>query len=257
MTPFRVANVPPPMALQKIERRSNIVDAAIFGEGADTFIAVLEGSSLSIYGWDVRKGPTSAPCLLATIGLGPFLFQDFTRQVIMLNKFEVLVLASARSGSIIHAFRLDSSSLKHVRSTQSPAVTSIVTPATALSATPYLHFTASGEVSADAALFDSENHSMGNMKTALTVFPKQTSEIKLMDIRSQSCNDQFHMPAETNNETIAFGLTPSGSLFANKRRLANNCTSFLVTPAHLIYTTTLHFLKLVHMTTVEGRYFSP
>ncbi|KAI9715988.1 MAG: hypothetical protein M1812_005622 [Candelaria pacifica] len=54
-----------------------------------------------------------------------------------------------------------------------------------------------------------------------------------------------------NDEPIAFGLSRSGHLYANKRLLVKNCTSFLVTAAHLIITTTQHLLKLIHITSVE------
>lgn len=52
---------------------------------------------------------------------------------------------------------------------------------------------------------------------------------------------------------IAFGLTKSGVLFANERILVRNCTSFVVTPAHLIFTTTQHLLKFVHLTSLDGK----
>jgi len=54
------------------------------------------------------------------------------------------------------------------------------------------------------------------------------------------------------NETIAFGLSANGHLYANSRLLVKNCTSFLLTPAHLIFTTTTHLLKFVHITSVAG-----
>ena len=46
---------------------------------------------------------------------------------------------------------------------------------------------------------------------------------------------------------IMFSLSENGSLFAQERRLVKNCTSFLVTPAHLIFTTSQHLLKFVHL----------
>ena len=51
---------------------------------------------------------------------------------------------------------------------------------------------------------------------------------------------------------IKFSLSSNGHLFADKRRLALNCTSFLVTPAHLIFSTSQHLLKFVHMADVQG-----
>lgn len=53
---------------------------------------------------------------------------------------------------------------------------------------------------------------------------------------------------------IAFGLTKSGVLLANERVLVRNCTSFVLTPAHLIFTTTQHLLKFVHLTGLDGKY---
>lgn len=50
---------------------------------------------------------------------------------------------------------------------------------------------------------------------------------------------------------VCFGLSKSGTLYANDRVLVRNCTSFVVTPAHLIFTTTQHLLKFVHLTSVE------
>ncbi|KAL8708632.1 MAG: hypothetical protein Q9225_007574 [Loekoesia sp. 1 TL-2023] len=44
-----------------------------------------------------------------------------------------------------------------------------------------------------------------------------------------------------------FKLTENGSLLANGRVLARGCTSYLVTPSHLIFTTSQHLLKFVHI----------
>lgn len=47
-------------------------------------------------------------------------------------------------------------------------------------------------------------------------------------------------------------MSRNGVLFANQRLLAKNCTSFLLTPAHIVFTTSQHLLKFVHITNVEG-----
>ena len=44
-----------------------------------------------------------------------------------------------------------------------------------------------------------------------------------------------------------FSLSENGILFANDRCLVRNCTSFSVTPAHVIFTTTQNLIKLIHM----------
>ncbi|KAL8930229.1 MAG: hypothetical protein Q9208_000846 [Pyrenodesmia sp. 3 TL-2023] len=44
-----------------------------------------------------------------------------------------------------------------------------------------------------------------------------------------------------------FQLTDSGSLLVNGKVLVRGCTSYLVTPSHLIFTTSQHLLKFVHI----------
>jgi elongator complex protein 1 len=47
---------------------------------------------------------------------------------------------------------------------------------------------------------------------------------------------------------VVFGLTESGRLYASERLLASSVTSFSVTNAHLIFTTSQHVIKFVHLT---------
>lgn len=49
-------------------------------------------------------------------------------------------------------------------------------------------------------------------------------------------------------------MSRTGSLYANKRLLAKNSTSFMLTPAHVVFTTTQHLLKFVHITSVESKF---
>ncbi|KAI4115469.1 MAG: hypothetical protein LQ345_003927 [Seirophora villosa] len=44
-----------------------------------------------------------------------------------------------------------------------------------------------------------------------------------------------------------YKMTENGSLLANGKVLARGCTSYLVTPSHLIFTTSQHLLKFVHL----------
>ena len=46
---------------------------------------------------------------------------------------------------------------------------------------------------------------------------------------------------------MTFGLSRGGKLTVDDRVIATGCTSFITTPAHLIFTTTQHLLKFVHL----------
>ena len=54
-------------------------------------------------------------------------------------------------------------------------------------------------------------------------------------------------------EHLAFGLSRNGHLYANSRQLAKNCTSFLVTDNHLVFTTSTQFVKFVHLAPEQGQ----
>ncbi|KAL8946014.1 MAG: hypothetical protein Q9222_007532, partial [Ikaeria aurantiellina] len=54
-------------------------------------------------------------------------------------------------------------------------------------------------------------------------------------------------PSSGTRETSPFTLTENGSLIAQERVLARGCTSYIVTPSHLIFTTGQHLLKFVHI----------
>ena len=47
-------------------------------------------------------------------------------------------------------------------------------------------------------------------------------------------------------------MSRSGGLYANERLLTKGCTSFFVIPSHLLFTTSQHLLKFVHLTDAEG-----
>ena len=75
-------------------------------------------------------------------------------------------------------------------------------------------------------------------------FTDSAVEMRVDDGLIQSSETSF-APA------IKFSLSSNGHLFADERRLALNCTSFLVTPAHLVFSTSQHLLKFVHMAKVQ------
>jgi elongator complex protein 1 len=51
-----------------------------------------------------------------------------------------------------------------------------------------------------------------------------------------------------------FGLSSKGSFYAADQLIASNCTSFVATTAHLIFTTSNHLLKFVHLSEDKGLY---
>ena len=93
------------------------------------------------------------------------------------------------------------------------------------------------------------NADVAGTKLVITSFPTQRVDAIVCDFNVERVVNGLSNGIETPaRKHILFSLAENGSLFANERRLARNCTSFLVTPAHLIFTTSQHLLKFVHLT---------
>lgn len=85
--------------------------------------------------------------------------------------------------------------------------------------------------------------------------PKQVqedgmSEQNQPDLTSKSLGREWPLSLEALSpptETGEFKLAENGSLLFKGRLLVTGCTSYLVTPSHLIFTTSQHLLKFVHL----------
>ena len=235
--------------------KSNIVNAAIYGGGSKTKLAVLERDGVSIYQWNLKSNPILAPVLLASAETAPC--QGYVQQVVFLDEKQALVLATNISGSTVSLFRLAATNLDHFNSLSVPFTLSICSCSPRQNLVPSLHFSFSGRVACSHAILVPSSESgpesfSNNAWNDICVFPKLTREVKIIDLWNKRSKKIVTDQGHDRSLTIAFGLTPNGSLYANSRRLAKDCTSFLVTPAHLIFTTTQYLLKFVHMDQVEG-----
>ena len=246
------------MALHQIVVESNIINTAIYCGGLSTKIAVLECDTLSIYQWDLMTKPVPAPCFLASTKT--FVCEGYVQQVALLDDEQVLVLATSSSGSTATLFRLTTSELKHIKTSLSiPFTRSLCTNLSSLNPTPYFHFSSSGRVAFSHAILeqspDLDSALMpNNTWEDISILAKQMREVKVVDIWDNYSNKISKEPSNARLHTIVFGLTFNGSLYANGRRLAKDCTSFLVTSTHLIFINTQYLLKFVHMAPIEGKH---
>lgn len=229
LTPFRTANVPPPMSLFDITAESSVVDVA-FGRQNMSF-AVLHRKGIEIYDWPIRNGRSIKPNLKSKLS---FESTGVTDRVVPL--------------------RICSTSGSQFRCLVSSGDSNLV------------HFAANG----DAGTVDILN-SQEILVSTSTYEDAHSIESYGQDISgnlyklSETSTDllplQFptHLPwfeiIKFDGELTAFGLSRNGHIYANSRLLAKNCTSFVLTASHLIFTTSNHFVKYVHLvSTVEGTY---
>lgn len=238
ITPFRTANVPPPMAMFSIEASHTVIDVAFSQHNSS--MAVLHQGGLDLFEWQTRNGRSLSPRLLATY--------DFKSDGLVNNALQVSL--SHRGQPEILYFN---AGLKVCRAILNDNADSLVTEETILLEEEAIFLQANSIASAP-----------GSDKAADAYFQTKSGRLVRLPSRDSSFEAlaigfPLQLPwvetVELEDQILAFGLSRSGHLYANSRQLVKNCTSFLVTCDHLIFTTSNHLLKFIHLARPEGMCF--
>lgn len=215
ITPLRTANVPPPMAYDEIELKANAIDVAINQDA--TNIAVLHHRHVSLWSCDY----SSKPAKRAKFEIDVPLEEDMagmsaTRNIVFTGDGSMTV---STSGSNDENGRIVSFHDKDTLSSM-PSPNRI------------------------AFFFLDTNHDRKLYQTTKGVVHEEEALGKLP---TPCVAGERWQNADC---SILFGLTAGGTLYiqsATQNIKIPSCTSFLVTPTHLIYTTTSHLLKFIHL----------
>ncbi|KAI5809605.1 IKI3 family protein [Peziza echinospora] len=227
ITPIRNANVPPPMALYDIALESTPIDLAMSSSG--NLIAVLRHTSVDIIQWYPGK-PRTAKKPQLTSNVARFELEDNVRQIEFVSPTRIAVLSDTQDSCVLKYFDVDAVSSTEAGEDVLPVDTTNIIPDGS---------GASGELYYVEAY--RRVHSI-NGKGDVFEFPVPCHWVEVILI---------------GDKENYFGLSDSGRLYANSTLIASNCTSFIVTESHLIYTTTQHLLKFVHLHTGEKGYEIP
>lgn len=238
ITPFRTANVPPPMALFSIQASHTVIDVAFSQDNSS--MAVLHQGGLDLFEWQTRNNRSLSPRLLASY--------DFKSDGLVDNALQISLSHHGQSDILYF-----NEGLKVCRAILNDNADSLVTKESVLLEEEAIFLQANSIV-----------NSPGPDKVTDAYF--QTKSGKLVRLPSQDSSFEalaigfpLQLPwvetVELEDQGVAFGLSRSGHLYANSRQLVKNCTSFLVTCDHLIFTTSNHLLKFVHLARPEGLSF--
>lgn len=232
ITPFRSANVPPPMSLYEIPVIHNIIDVAFNVEA--TSIAVLHQNGIALYSWNTNLATSSSPNLIGRFTFKAGASERPSYQQISFGEDDTILTLQYMNGGIssIGAYGFDDETggmeektLSHLAKTSAVLISTFED---GKSAHPFAQETTG----------DLHSLVVGDMSLVECGFPLFLPWVEIASIGPRR---------------IAFGLSNNGHLYANSRLLLKNCTSFLLTPAHVIFTTTNHLLKFIHITNVEGK----
>jgi elongator complex protein 1 len=223
-----VANIPPPMALHEISVSSNAIDVAFNGSSS---IAVLHHEGISLFEYKSSLASGQPPMLKGQFTIDKAeSSENFYQGICFSENTEVLMLQRYITGSIITrlGFNGDSGTMEEKPSSGPTSLISTLS-----------NFTDDGLVKPFALEVSGNLHSLLPGSESL-VYGKLPANLPWVEVVP---NGDSH---------IVFGMSSNGHLYANSRLLVKNCTSFLVTPAHLIFTTTSHLIKFVHITDVNS-----
>ncbi|KAH6688566.1 elongator complex protein [Plectosphaerella plurivora] len=221
MTPFRTANVPPPMSMFDLELPSSIVDVAF--NGLNTLMAVLHRHGVDIYQWQTKGERSVRSTLLTSI---KFSDSKTASQVCFTSDESICVLTLEAWGTL------------DFHNVQSGEVISTVEISSADTPTPV------SSISSPSGLSDNHAHAQSRSGNIYTI---SAAEALNPIGRVLSPPLPWCEYTSINDETVAVGMSRNGHLYANSMLLAKNCTSFLMTPDHIVFTTANHFVKFIHL----------
>lgn len=246
--------VPPPMSLSEITTSENIIDCSISLTGKR--VAVLTNIGIEVYEWDLRSKPVAASRRLASWSpVAQAISGPTTRfRQTLVQKEDIVRLLSHSSGDgskvTTHAIEDSNENLKDTG-------IDLYTSDNDLNSRPCNIYT------------DAEHRSLWwQNATCLTCFNQSepssssavhsSSEILIVRGHEEQSVGFEDYPPENNDrpprDAHIFSLSRKGELFASGKLLTRGCTSFVSTNAHLIFTTSQHLLKFVHIDTSDGGY---
>ncbi|KIW67274.1 hypothetical protein PV04_06539 [Phialophora macrospora] len=251
LTPFRQAGVPPPMAFCEVAFSHNIVDCAVSQDGLK--IAVLTTKTVELCEWKTRTTNKGDLKFTATVesrsvrfpsvsaDTGPSVFPHFSQ--VALRGDEIFILSAVHSIATASCYRIRWSS-----ETSLPSWEQVRLP----DASENLIVNISGK-----SIFVTQPE-----KSATVLLPDESEPgvTESTDLRGSQPNssifslrdaDSTHLDGETNGHITKYhkvSLTLKGGLYVDDTLLSREVTSYIVTSAHLIFTTSSHLLKFVHLT---------
>ncbi|OJJ41142.1 hypothetical protein ASPWEDRAFT_247455 [Aspergillus wentii DTO 134E9] len=232
LTPLRLSGVPPPMAHNELALDSNAIDVAFSKSGSR--IAVLMKDHFSVFLWSLKSKPVACPILESSYPLSP---DSRPRQIAFLNENEVYVL---KTGPLNNA-QIEHTALES-------RLSKIAYEATD-SEQLFTLFPTLGHES----LWFSHVSQPGRPISYSSITLKSPDELEVSPwVLSPTVDTYWARAAQiSEDEHVLISMTRTGALYANKTLLAKNCTSFVVTTAHVLFTTSQHLLKFVHLDNPE------
>ncbi|EGV62034.1 Putative elongator complex protein 1 [Yamadazyma tenuis] len=231
LTPFGIANVPPPASFRELDIGSfNINDSAISKNNEYYALSTSSGDVILSY-MRVNSLKSKHPKVVSTISRSEFLGPDeFIKQVAFINNSLLGVLVDGVNYSKVIIY--DVSNLKNAVFLDAFDFETKVVLIRARS-------------DFNALILESITGSVSQIDESLTI----------TDVVSfpQLCRD-LEVVVNATGTLTAFGISANGKLFANDTQVAVGVTSIKVTESHLLFTTAQSKLCFIHLDSATDNY---
>ncbi|EXJ85200.1 hypothetical protein A1O3_05875 [Capronia epimyces CBS 606.96] len=243
VTPFKQAGVPPPMSFCDVSFGFNVLDSTISRDGKR--IAVLTTDTVELCQWATRPTPKgevkftpeiqSHSIALPREGLSSQGLR-YTQVVQKDNGVFILAPPQANRGATCHKLIWGDDPV-------SASFEKVSVPIGCQNLLVDIFFESlfCTDPSQNATLLLSEGHDHSVEQTGLNGCRPNTS---LFTIQSSAANGEMNGHTTQHHRV---SLTPKGNLYVDDTLLVRECTSYILTSAHLIFTTSQHLLKFVHL----------
>lgn len=239
ITPFGVANVPPPIYFRDFETPDNVIDVAT--SLSNEVYAALNKDELifaTVTSFEeLKKG--SSPVVISSLPKTEFATgSDSLRQVAFINDTIVGILLDSDNLSRIALINIENISQPTILTTVDPS-DKVVLLSTEFDYNYLVYETRDGKI----FQLDAEGQVI-----EVTQFPELVRDFRVKRVESAIAQTDWGTEPL---RLMAFGITFDGKLFANDVLLTNAVTSLEITDSFLLFTTAQHNLQFVHLNTTQ------
>ncbi|KAI9754258.1 MAG: DNA repair protein rad52 [Chaenotheca gracillima] len=228
LTPMRLANIPPPMAHYEASTGSPIIDVSFSQDCSN--IATLHRGHIQVHAWN-QKGDTFSERQSNHPIIFPGSSQNLvSQQICFLGNSMIFVLSTGLEVTAVTCFMLEGKDISSLENWHAP----------------------NSKIVRLFARSDHQRICIEDVEGTIAEAEPSSKHLHFQNLITLPTRTPWIELVKHKEKPIAFGLSSKGLLYANDRLLARNCTSFMVTPSHLVFTTTNHLLKFVHMCDVEN-----
>lgn len=244
ITPLSIANVPPPIYFRDFDAPNNVIDAAT--SLTNEIYAAITNDELVLANIncmdDMKNG--KHPEICSAMPSSDFASElDTLRQVAFINDSMVAVLLDSDSLSRIVLISVEDINM--------PVMSNIIEVYDKIilmrSSFDYNHIVYQTR---DATI--SQLDSAGQI-TSIGKFPEIVRDLRVKTVHNNQLNEANLEDTwdDDYSQSVAFGITMNGKLYANDVLLTSAVTSFEITDNLLLFTTAQHYLQFVHLNSTK------